>query len=184
MAVSMFKALSLLSCLVPFLGVSGQAFTYDPYFSTSVQPVLPHTQTVTHTTLVTDTHTLRASTTSDVWVTEVTSLVVTGTQYSTTWDFVPTQPRTYTSIVRITSTPVTFVTATVMINSRMTETSAFTTFFTNVETVDLVQSITHIAISHQVHTRPVISTQVLHQTIITTVTQLLTATVTSTTRYG
>ncbi|KAK3860351.1 hypothetical protein Pcinc_033596 [Petrolisthes cinctipes] len=151
---------------------------------TRVQPVFYTPTTIVVTVTETQLHTLRETSTTDVWVTAVTDVTLTATQLTTHWEFRPGQHKTYTSIVRVTSTPISFVTATVCSSSLITETSAFTSFLTSTETVDLVQSITHIAIAHQVHTVPVVTTQMLHQTIITTVTNIVTTTVTSVTRYG
>ena len=158
--------------------IRGQAVpTYDPHFPLPL-PV-QRTSTVTEETTVT--HTLRETTTSDVWVTDQTVVTFTVTQASTVWDFLPQEPRTVTSVMRITSTPVVVVTATAVTNPVRTMVSVFSQFVTVTDTVKYLQTITHVALSHEIQTVPVVSTQELLQEIITTVTQIVTTTVTSTT---
>ncbi|XP_053635068.1 uncharacterized protein [Cherax quadricarinatus] len=158
--------------------IRGQAVpTYDPHLP--IQLPTQSTSTVTEKTTVT--HTLRETTTSDVWVTDQTVVTLTVTQASTQWDFLPQQPQTVTSVMRITSTPVVVVTATAVTNSVRTVVSVFSQFVTVTDTVKYWQTITHVAVSHEIQTVPVVTTQELLQEIITTVTQILTTTVTSTT---
>ncbi|XP_069159431.1 uncharacterized protein [Procambarus clarkii] len=127
------------------------------------------------------THTLRETTTSDVWVTEQTAITLTVTQTTTQWEFVPQQPQTVTSVIRVTSTPVVFVTATVGVYPVSTMVSAYSQFVTTTDTVKYWQTITHVAVSHEIQTVPVVTTQELVQEIVTTITQIVTTTITSTT---
>ncbi|XP_069177299.1 chondroitin proteoglycan 1-like isoform X3 [Procambarus clarkii] len=133
---------------------------------------------VSRTTL---THTLRETTTSDVWVTEQTAITLTVTQTTTQWDFVPQYPQTVTSVIRVTSTPVVVETATVGVNPVSTMVSIYSQFVTTTDTVKYWQTITHVAVTHEIQTVPVVTTQELLQEIVTTVTHIVTTTVTSTT---
>ncbi|XP_069161134.1 uncharacterized protein [Procambarus clarkii] len=165
-----------------FLGyiaqIQGQA--YQPYGTHAPLPVVtPTTSTVTTETTLT--HTLRETTTSDVWVTEQTAITLTVTQTTTQWEFVPQQPQTVTSVIRVTSTPVVLVTATVGVYPVSTMVSVYSRFFTTTDTVKYWQTITHVAVTHEIQTVPVVSTQELVQDIVTTITQIVTTTVTSTT---
>ncbi|XP_042209438.1 uncharacterized protein LOC121857450 [Homarus americanus] len=148
--------------------------THDPYFTVITKYV---TETVTVT------HTLRETSTSDVWITDQTTVVLPVTQYTTDWDFVSSEPYTRTSVVRVTSTPVIVTTVTSFTNPVRTVTSIFTSFFTSTTILEFWQSITHVSLAHQIFTKPVFSTQELVQEIVTTVTQIVTSTVTSSTGY-
>nr|XP_053656940.1 uncharacterized protein LOC128705849 [Cherax quadricarinatus] len=152
-----------------------------PTYDTHLPIPLPTQSTSTVTEQTTVTHTLRETTTSDVWVTDQTVITLTVTQASTKWDFLPREPLTVTSVIRITSTPVLVVTATWVTNPVRTMVSVFSRFVTVTDTVKYWQTITHVALSHEIQTVPVITTQELLQEIITTVTQIVTTTVTSTT---
>ncbi|XP_053634421.1 uncharacterized protein [Cherax quadricarinatus] len=88
---------------------------------------------------------------------------------------VPTQP---TSTLTV---QVVFVTATVGANPVSTMVSIFSQFVTVTDTIKYWQTITHVDVTHQIHTVPVVTTQDLLQQIITTITQIVTTTVTSTT---
>lgn len=55
---------------------------------------------------MTQTQTVRVPITSDVWVSTVTQLTVTGTQLATQYSFAPDQADTVTSVLTITNTPV------------------------------------------------------------------------------
>ncbi|XP_069161381.1 uncharacterized protein [Procambarus clarkii] len=137
--------------------------------------------TTTVTTETTLTHTLRETTTSDVWVTEQTAITLTVTQRTTQWELIPQQPQTVTSVIRVTSTPVVLVTATVGVYPVSTMVSVYSRFVTTTDTVKYWQTITHVAVTHEIQTVPVVSTQELVQDIVTTITQIVTTTVTSTT---
>ncbi|KAK4294339.1 hypothetical protein Pmani_033027 [Petrolisthes manimaculis] len=130
---------SFVKYLVLFVLCTGGWCQVYPDHTRVVQPVV-QVQTVAVTVTETQLHTLRETATSDVWITAVKDVTVTATQLTTQWEFRPDQHKTYTSVVRVTSTPVVTV--------------------------------------------PVVTTQMLHQTIITTVTNIVTTTVTSVTRYG
>lgn len=52
------------------------------------------------------THTFRVTTTSDIWVTESTFVELPVTVYTTDRDYVPEVPRTVTSVLKVTTTPV------------------------------------------------------------------------------
>ncbi|XP_045611129.2 hepatitis A virus cellular receptor 1-like [Procambarus clarkii] len=166
----------LLGCIAQV--IKGQA--YQPYGTHVPLPVVtPTTSTVTVQTTLT--HTLRETTTSDVWVTEQTAITLTVTQTTTQWDFVPQYPQTVTSVIRVTSTPVVVETATVGVNPVSTMVSIYSQFVTTTDTVKYWQTITHVAVTHEIQTVPVVTTQELFQEIVTTVTQIVTTTVTSTT---
>ncbi|XP_069936817.1 uncharacterized protein [Cherax quadricarinatus] len=167
--------LHILACLAL---VQGQRIsTYEAH-----PPIVVPTETTsTIIDQTTVTHTLRETTTSDVWVTDQTKVTLTVTQTTTHWDFVPQQPRTVTSVIRVTSTPVLLVTATVGANPVSTMISIFSQFVTVTDTVKYWQTITHVDVTHQIQTVPVVTTQDLLQEIVTTVTQIVTTTVTSTT---
>ncbi|XP_069161255.1 uncharacterized protein [Procambarus clarkii] len=168
-------ALLILGCIAQILGQA-----YQPYGTHAPLPVVtPTTSTVTTETTLT--HTLRETTTSDVWVTEQTAITLTVTQTSTQWEFVPQQPQTVTSVIRVTSTPVVLVTATVGVYPVSTMISVYSQFVTTTDTVKYWQTITHVAVAHEIQTVPVVTTQELFQEIVTTITQIVTTTVTSTT---
>ncbi|XP_053635351.2 uncharacterized protein [Cherax quadricarinatus] len=152
-----------------------------PTYDTHLPIPLPTQSTSTVTEQTTVTHTLRETTTSDVWVTDQTVVTLTVTRASTKWDFLPREPRIVTSVIRITSTPVIVVTATSVTNPVSTMVSVFSQFVTVTDTVKYLQTITHVALSHEIQTVPVVTTQELLQEIITTITQIITTTVTSTT---
>ncbi|XP_042209430.1 uncharacterized protein LOC121857444 [Homarus americanus] len=142
-------------------------------------PVTIITQTVYET--VTKTHTLRETSTSDVWITDQTTVVLPVTQYTTDWDFVSSDPNTRTSVVRVTSTPVDIVTATVAVVPVRTHVSVYTSFHTTTTILEYWQSITHVSLEHLVVTVADYSTQELVQEIISTTTEFVTSTTTSTT---
>nr|XP_045611360.1 uncharacterized protein LOC123766334 [Procambarus clarkii] len=168
-------ALIFLYCIAQ---TKGQA--YQPYGTHAPLPVVtPTTSTVTVQTTLT--HTLRETTTSDVWVTEQTAITLTVTQTTTHWDFVPQYPQTVTSVIRVTATPVVVETATVGVNPVSTMVSIYSQFVTTTDTVKYWQTITHVAVTHEIQTVPVVTTQEVYQEIVTTVTQIVTTTVTSTT---
>ncbi|KAG7154994.1 hypothetical protein Hamer_G015586 [Homarus americanus] len=152
---------------------------YDTHRPVTITPV-------TVTLIVTDTitHTLRETTTSDVWITDQTTVTETLTATTTDWSFVPSHPSTKTSVIKITTTPVSLVTATSIVYPQRTMVSEFTSFFTTTNVVELWQSITHVSVMHQVHTVPVVSTQELVQEIVSSLTEFVTVTITSATRYG
>ncbi|XP_045619864.1 uncharacterized protein [Procambarus clarkii] len=168
-------ALLILGCIAQILGQA-----YQPYGTHAPLPVFTPT-TSTITTETTLTHTLRETTTSDVWVTEQTAITLTVTQTTTQWEFVPQQPQTVTSVIRVTSTPVVLVTATVGVYPVSTMVSVYSQFVTTTDTVKYWQTITHVAVAHEIQTVPVVTTQELFQEIVTTITQIVTTTVTSTT---
>ncbi|XP_042209439.1 uncharacterized protein LOC121857451 [Homarus americanus] len=155
---------------------------YEPHETYPPVTITP----VTVTVFVTDTitHTLRETTTSDVWITDQTTVTQTLTATTTDWSFVSYRPSTRTSVIKITSTPVEVVTATSYVYPLRTMVSEYTSFFTTTSVVELWQSITHVSVIHQVHTVPVVSTQELVQEIVTTLTEFITVTVTSASRYG
>ncbi|XP_018023404.1 uncharacterized protein LOC108679317 [Hyalella azteca] len=135
--------------------------------------------TNTVTNFVTKTHTLRVPSTSDVWVTSVTMVKIPVTQLATQRTFVRAAPDTVTSLVRITSTPVSVLTQTVDVFPTKTVVSIFTSFVTETQTVELWQPIEHVSTSYEVITRPVLETQSLLQRLFTTVTTTRTINVTS-----
>ncbi|XP_071533878.1 uncharacterized protein [Panulirus ornatus] len=169
--------MSLSTFTLFLLGIIAQVSCqkYDPHYSpVYVPPVTSYT-----TETVTVTHTLRETSTSDVWVTEHTLVEALVTQFTTNWKFLPEDPDTRVSVVKVTSTPIVIVTATTGYNPVKTFVSVFTEFETTTETVDFIQSITHISVIHQIHTVPVVSTQQLVQEVISTTTHIVTVTVTS-----
>ncbi|XP_068200361.1 chondroitin proteoglycan 1-like isoform X1 [Palaemon carinicauda] len=142
--------------------------------------VTPFTETRTETVL--KTHPLRVRVTSDVWITETTNVNEVVTAFVTVYSYFPANPRTVTSVMRVTSTPVIIRTVEIMVTPTLTVTSVFTSFVTTTQTVRFWQSITHVSVAHSVLTVPVWSTQTLVQEETTTVTQALTTTVTSFTK--
>ncbi|XP_053634420.2 uncharacterized protein [Cherax quadricarinatus] len=173
MAVALL--LHIMGCLALVKGQVISTYEVHPAIVVPTQP------TSTLTVQTTITHTLRETTTSDVWITDQTLLALTVTQTTTHWDFIPQEPRTVTSTIRVISTPVVFVTATVGANPVSTMVSIFSQFVTVTDTIKYWQTITHVDVTHQIHTVPVVTTQDLLQQIITTITQIVTTTVTSTT---
>ncbi|XP_042872710.1 mucin-3B-like [Penaeus japonicus] len=140
----------------------------------------PVTETVTRTETVT--HTFRVTTTSDIWVTESTFVELPVTVYTTDRDFVPEVPRTVTSVLRVTTTPINLKTAEEFIAPVRTFVSVYTSFVTVTETVQFWQSIFHVSTEYQVQTVPVWTTQELIQHVVTTTTLYATNVVTSTTQ--
>ncbi|XP_071533879.1 uncharacterized protein [Panulirus ornatus] len=159
-----------------FLGILAQVSCqpYEPHY----EPTYKETTTITETKTVTVTHTLRETTTTDVWITDHTDVHAVVTDYTTAWDFHPDEANTRTSIVKITSKPVVLVTATTGYNPVKTFVSVFTEFLTTTETIELLQSITHISVQHKINTIPVVTTQELVQQITTTTTYIITTTIT------
>ncbi|XP_068200366.1 chondroitin proteoglycan 1-like [Palaemon carinicauda] len=139
--------------------------------------VTPFTETRVET--VFKTHPLRVRVTSDVWITETTNVNELVTSFVTVYSYFPANPRTVTSVMRVTSTPVIISTVEIMVTPTLTVTSVFTSFVTTTQTVRFWQSITHVSVAHSVLTVPVWSTQTLVQEETTTVTQQFTTTVTS-----
>ncbi|XP_037794038.1 uncharacterized protein LOC119589509 [Penaeus monodon] len=144
--------------------------------------LLPVTETVTRTDTVT--HTFRVTTTSDIWVTESTFVELPVTVYTTDRDYVPEVPRTVTSVLKVTTTPVFVKTAEEFVNPSRTFVSVYTSFVTTTETVKFWQSIYHVYTDYQVTTVPVWTTQELVQHVVTTTTHFVTNLVTSTKFYG
>nr|QYK30676.1 NDF protein [Neocaridina denticulata sinensis] len=176
MAVSMLKLVVAAASL--FL-VNCQY--YQTHEIVAPKPVVtPATVTVTES--VWKTHPLRVIITSDVWVTETTNVQEIVTALSTVYQFVPVAPRTQTSIVRVTSTPVYISTIEILVTPTRTFTTVYTSFTTTTETVRFWQSITHVSTVHSVETVPVWTTQTLVQEDTTTITSVFTTIVTSTTR--
>ncbi|XP_071533880.1 uncharacterized protein [Panulirus ornatus] len=127
------------------------------------------------------THTLRVTTTSDVTVTTTTSVDVPVTQYITLPNFIPEDPRTVQSLIRVTNTPVELKTVIVDANTVRTLLTTFTNFHTNTVTVQSVTTVTHYSTTYEVETRPVVITKNLQQDVIITSTQIATITSTLTT---
>ncbi|XP_068236110.1 uncharacterized protein [Palaemon carinicauda] len=125
------------------------------------------------------THPLRVRVTSDVWITETTNVNEVVTHSVTVYSYFPANPRTITSVMRVTSTPVIIRTVEIMVTPTLTMTSVFTSFVTTTQTVRFWQSITHVSVAHSVETVPVWSTQTLVQESTTTVTRVITTVVTS-----
>ncbi|XP_050693454.1 uncharacterized protein LOC126984110 [Eriocheir sinensis] len=128
---------------------------------------------------ITVTETLRVTSTSDVWNTELVENSVFVTQLSTNRNYVPAQPATVTSIIRVTATPVSVVTKTEGINPVRTVVSYVTSFATVTETQEYHNTITHVDVFQHVVTVPVSSVQTLVQREISTTMVITTATVTS-----
>ncbi|RXG59073.1 hypothetical protein Avbf_14303 [Armadillidium vulgare] len=80
-------------------------FSYGPVVVPD-KPSFMDAHFVTDTSIVTRTHTLRKTATSNVYVTSAVLVPVTVTQYSTRRDFIEEDPDTVTSFIRLTSTPV------------------------------------------------------------------------------
>ncbi|XP_045126355.1 uncharacterized protein LOC123513316 [Portunus trituberculatus] len=148
--------------------------THQPF----VQPAVV-TQTVTVTTTVTQT--IRVPVTSDVWVSSVTYHPVPATHLVTEYSYIPIDSTTVTSVIVVTSTPVSVVTQTSQVNPVRTAVSVFTSFLTDTETRRLYHTITHTAYYHELKTVPVHSVQTLVQRVTTTSHRYTTVTVTSTT---
>ncbi|XP_071534070.1 uncharacterized protein [Panulirus ornatus] len=148
---------------------------YERHYAPIYKEVSPVTRTLTETV----THTLRETTTTDVWITDHTIKECVVTDYTTAWSYLPEEGDTRYSVITITSTPVVIVTATTNYNPVKTFVSIFTEFSTTTETIDLVQSLTHIDVVHQIHTVPVVTTQELVQQITSTTTYITTTTITS-----
>ncbi|XP_042872711.1 glucoamylase S1-like [Penaeus japonicus] len=141
----------------------------------------PVTETVTRTETVT--HTFRVTTTSDIWVTESTFVELPVTVYTTDRDYVPEAPRTVTSVLRVTTSPVNVKTAEEFVQPSRTFVSVYTSFVTTTEYVNFWQSIYHVSTDYQVTTLPVWTTQELLQHVVTTTTRYVTNVVTSTQGY-
>ncbi|XP_071533882.1 uncharacterized protein [Panulirus ornatus] len=167
---------AVLIALLPLLAAAQVEYEthYTPVYT-------PTTSTVLVT--VTVTHTLRETTTTDVWITDHTVSECVVTDYTTVWDPIPDDWDTRVSVIRITSTPVVIVTATTGYNPVKTFVSIFTEFATTTVTVNYVQTITHIDVTHNIKTIPVVTTQELVQKITTTYTKIVTTTVTSNGHY-
>ncbi|XP_066940233.1 uncharacterized protein [Macrobrachium rosenbergii] len=168
-----FAALvGLASCQVPPV--------YETHRLTSAlapATITPFTETKIET--VQKTHPLRVRVTSDVWVTETTNVNELVTAFVTIYSYIPASPRTVTSVIRVTSTPVVVRTVEVVVTPTLTVTSVHTSFVTTTQTVRYWQSITHVSVAHSVLTVPVWSTQTLVQEEATTVSRVVTTTVTS-----
>ncbi|RXG59076.1 hypothetical protein Avbf_14306 [Armadillidium vulgare] len=125
---------------------------------------------VTDTSIITRTHTLRKTATSNVYVTSAVLVPVTVTQYSTRRDFVEEDPDTITSFIRLTSTPIVIETNTIEKMPVRTVVSKVTQLRTVTSTVDLWQPITHYDTSFEVVRLPVQETQTLLQVVYDTIT--------------
>nr|XP_053657099.1 uncharacterized protein LOC128706097 [Cherax quadricarinatus] len=86
MAVALL--LHIMGCLALVKGQVISTYEVHPAIVVPTQP------TSTLTVQTTITHTLRETTTSDVWITDQTLLALTVTQTTTHWDFIPQEPRT------------------------------------------------------------------------------------------
>ncbi|KAK8394342.1 hypothetical protein O3P69_006507 [Scylla paramamosain] len=150
--------------------------THQPY----IQPEVV-TQTVTVTTTVTQV--IRVPVTSDVWVSSVIIHPVTATHLVTEYSYVPIDSTTVTSVIIVTSTPVSVVSQTSQVNPVRTAVSVYTTFVTETERKQLYHTVTHFVHQHELKTVPVHSVQTLLQRVTTTSHRYITVTVTSTT-YG
>ncbi|KAL7630155.1 UNVERIFIED_CONTAM: hypothetical protein RMT77_019601 [Armadillidium vulgare] len=134
------------------------------------EPSLMDANFVTVTSVITRTHTLHKTATSNVYVTSAVLVSVTVTQYSTRRDFVDEDPDTVTSFIRLTSTPIVIETNTIEKMPIRTVVSKVTFLRTVISTVDLWQPITHYDTSFEVVRLPVQETQTLLQVVYDTIT--------------
>jgi len=141
------------------------------------------TLTPTVTSTVTNTHTLRIPSTSDVWITSLKTEILPVTQLLTSWAYRPALPETVTSFVRVTQTK--FVPSTVTVETFPTKTlvSIYTAFVTSTTEVDYWQPITHYSTQYEHVTRPVLESQTLLQRLFTTTTLVDYRDVTTTRRF-
>ncbi|XP_050693858.1 uncharacterized protein LOC126984277 [Eriocheir sinensis] len=149
--------------------------THVPYVQAQVVPV-----TVTET--ITGTQTIRVPVTSDVWVSDIVTSPVYATQLVTEYSWVPVDSVTRTTLMTVTTTPVSMVSQTSYVNPTRTVVSVHTIFLTETARKDLYHTVTHVALHHEIETVPVSSVQTLVQRITTTTLSIRTVIVTSTTR--
>ncbi|XP_063871445.1 uncharacterized protein LOC135106394 isoform X2 [Scylla paramamosain] len=178
MAVSVVNVVILLGV---FLGdcAHSQELKYEthpPYVQSTVQ-------TLTSTTTVVVTHTVRQMVTSGVADEIVTTYTPVVTSLVTEYNFTGIGVGADTAVITSTSTPVLVVTSTRVISPVRTFVSIFSSFTTVIVTDDFVFSVTSevtwLTIS------PVYETRVLQQAVATTTTHYSTVTTTLTTHeYG